>query len=159
MTHHALAEGCEQRDEGETAGWDWPPCQHLESKTPEGCHKCSSLPEGHSSIPVVSTTIHQCVSPQPWLTCCWLINQWDWPSPSVSTAWGASSPRLCNEMLSVSWIRSSVPHNTRNVYSFPRKLVQWMADVNNKEVCMQLQENLGKRSLTGSQKVFLTGKN
>ena len=72
---------------------------HLECEAPEGCHKHSSLPEVHTSIHTVSTTIHQSVSPQPWLTHCWLVNQWDWPSLSVSAAWGGSSPSWCNEML------------------------------------------------------------
>lgn len=71
MTHDAL-ERFKRRE-----GRSWPACRHLEFKAPEGCHKCSSLPEGHSSVRIVSATIHQFVSPQPWLTCCWLISETD----------------------------------------------------------------------------------
>lgn len=72
MTHDALVERFKRRE-----GRSWPACWHLEFKAPEGCHKCSSLPEGHSSIRIALATIHQFVSPQPWLTCCWLISETD----------------------------------------------------------------------------------
>lgn len=72
MTHRALVVGCKLG-----GGRSLPACQHLESKAPEGRHKCSSLPEGHSSIHTVSTAIHQCVSLQLWLTCCRLISETD----------------------------------------------------------------------------------
>lgn len=51
----------------QTPTWIW--------KAPKGCHKCSSSPEGRSSIRTVSAAIRQPVSPQPWLTCCRLISE------------------------------------------------------------------------------------
>lgn len=88
---HAAGVFCPHREAGGGRRLDlvercWPAQLHLELKAPEASHKCSSLPEGLSSIHTVSTTITCCFSST--VTDMMLDNQWDWCRPTVSTAPG-----------------------------------------------------------------------
>lgn len=100
MTRDALVERFKQRE-----GRSWPACWHLEFKAPEGVPQVQLLAWGpllhqHS----VGHNPSVCFSTA--MTDMLLVNQWDWPSPRVSTAWGPLSPHWHNEILTVS---GSVP--------------------------------------------------